>query len=223
MHRTAISAFAARPFFPFLPEARAAPTDAARSKGAPDPQRRHAQHASQNLNCETQPPMGTRNVPPPPPHLNHGLRLCFSARWQDGWAVKLPNPPPKTLGVSSGWVDPVPVAGGPGTGVSAGTGAGAQQAAAERGAITAGLVGTVTGMLVVVSLGLYFGLRKATHTAGGTFLYFVQISCFGAQRQNGIRRSKRSKANRVVCSSCPQSAAHGSALRGCTRAAHSTK
>lgn len=41
-----------------------------------------------------------------------------------------------------------------------------QQAAAERGAITAGLVGTVTGMLVVVSLGLYFVLRKASHAGG---------------------------------------------------------
>ena len=85
--------------------------------------------------------------------------------------MKLPNPPPKTLGVSGSWEDPVPVAGGAGTGVGVGVGptAGAQQAAAERGAVTAGFVGTVTGMLVVVSLGLYFVLRKATHAGGGEF------------------------------------------------------
>lgn len=86
--------------------------------------------------------------------------------------MKLPNPPPKTLGVSNTWVDPVPVAGGTG----AGAGAGAQQAAAERGAVTAGLVGTVTGMLVVVSLGLYFVLRKATHAGGGEL--FFSLFCF---------------------------------------------
>ncbi|CAN0490796.1 unnamed protein product [Ectocarpus sp. 12 AP-2014] len=83
------------------------------------------------------------------------------ARWQDGWAVKLPNPPPSTLGVADtgAWEEPLPVPIGSGA-------AEAQQAAAERGAVTAGLVGTVTGMLVVVSICLYFVLRKA-NMAGG--------------------------------------------------------
>lgn len=81
--------------------------------------------------------------------------------------MKLPNPPPKTLGVSSSWVNPLPAAGGSGSGAGVAASAGAQQAAVERGAVTAGFVGTVTGMLVVVSLGLYFVLRKATHAGGG--------------------------------------------------------
>ncbi|CAM9713464.1 unnamed protein product [Ectocarpus fasciculatus] len=83
------------------------------------------------------------------------------ARWQDGWAVKLPNPPPPTLGVAGTgtWEDPLPVPMGSGA-------TDAQQAAAERGAVTAGLVGTVTGMLVVVSICLYFVLRKANMASG---------------------------------------------------------
>lgn len=61
-------------------------------------------------------------------------------------------------------------------GSGTGGAAGAQQAAVERGAITAGLVKMVTGMLIVVSLGLYFVLRKASHAGGGglsLFLFWV--------------------------------------------------
>ncbi|CAM9135994.1 unnamed protein product [Scytosiphon promiscuus] len=108
------------------------------------------------------------------------------ARWQDGWAVKLPNPPPKMLGVSSSKVDdPLPYT--PGTRTSGSTGV--QQAAAERGAITAGLVGTVTGMLVVVSLGLYFVLRKASH-AGGSLTASRYDSAKDSDPTNGLFRRR---------------------------------
>lgn len=99
---------------------------------------------------------------PCPHHTPLGFRPNSPARWQDGWAVKLPNPPPSTLGVAgtSASEDPLPVPMGSGV-------TGVQQAAAERGAVTAGLVGTVTGMLVVVSICLYFVLRKANMAGGG--------------------------------------------------------
>lgn len=78
------------------------------------------------------------------------------------------------LGVSNGWENPPPVTASPGVGGATG----AQQAAVERGAITAGLVGTVAGMLVVVSLGLYFVLRKASHAGGGRFLGYFGCSYY---------------------------------------------
>lgn len=148
--------------------------------------------------------------------------------------MKLPNPPPKTLGVSSSCVDPVPVAwsgGSAGSGAGVGSSAGAQQAAAERGAVTASFVGTVTAMLVVVSLGLYFVLRKATHAGGGELVVFFcflsrnvwcslssPLLCFlGAEQrehhsscrrfQASQRREQSKRCDTYVVNACPQPSA----------------
>lgn len=94
----------------------------------------------------------------------------YSARWQDGFAVKLSNPPPKTLGVLSG-------------SMNAGTGArdslrggdvsdagAANQAANEaaKGAVTIGFVGSFIGTAIFVSAALCLILRRASHGGGGT-------------------------------------------------------
>lgn len=89
------------------------------------------------------------------------------AKWQDGWAVKLSNPPPKTLGVSgSTWrteagasaVDYLP---------RGEEGANKAAADAARGAVTVGFVGTVIGMVAIVSSALCLVLRRANVAGGG--------------------------------------------------------
>lgn len=89
-----------------------------------------------------------------------------AARWQDGWAVKLPNPPPEALGFigeaslsdRGGGGDVVPT---PGT--TAGSSASAASHAA-RGAVTLGFVSTVS---VLIIAGLCVVLRRASSNGGG--------------------------------------------------------
>lgn len=107
--------------------------------------------------------------PPPPPHPSFGV--IAAARWQDGWAVKLSNPPPRTLGVSGGWGNALPTAESVG-----GNAGGAKQSAshAARGAVTMGFVSTVIVMVMIVSGAVFMVLRRASHGGGGgvgTFLW----------------------------------------------------
>ena len=125
--------------------------------------------------------MHNMSIPPSPPpvpthtHTNYQLfrtppppRSIAAARWQDGWAVKLSNPPPETFGLFQGAGEgavegrrPVTVAGS--------DSAQAKHSASDAalGAVTAGLVGTVFAMVVIVLAALCFVLRRASHGGGG--------------------------------------------------------
>lgn len=102
-----------------------------------------------------------------------------AAHWQDAWAVKLSNPPPKTLGISGGVLSPrtgaVDALSSDASGVSA-----AKQAASDaaRGAVTIGFAGSVIGVVVILSVALCLVLRRASHGGGGALARALFVCLF---------------------------------------------